>query len=520
MFLLDREGAAPGGIAGHNPADAVSSCYRTGSLHRSRYAMKNLLLPWCLLAPALSLAQPMLVGGNTSPNWTATDINGNSHTLYDYLDQGYTVILDFSATWCPPCASFHQSHVLKNLYEQHGPGTADDNLMVFLIESDDATDLADLNGTGDQSPIDWVTGTPYPIIDAEAVGDVYGVFGFPTIYTICPSRVIATHGYVADMAFMWDQCQVCMHQNADSPHDAALIPTYNEMFCRDASTPLTTTLINVGTTPLTSATIEAVECYDSIVVSTGTWTGSLGTYEAATVDLPAWEDAPPGGQCVFFRITTPDDDAANSTSTNSNFYAMSPGPSGSGITIELLTDGHGDHLAWRLAAAFGDVVDRRDAGELENNTSYTFTYTLGADTCWWFIISNDVVDAIETPGYYRLSSYGETFITHEETWQTIVPGSMFVDQAYFRTTSGVGVPQAIDPAVSVYPNPADVEVMVSGVEPGRRLTVHDATGRIVRSIRSTGQQAVIDIRELRTGMYTVVVSDKDYRSAFPLVVLR
>jgi len=37
--------------------------------------------------------------GTVAPNFTLTDINGNTHTLYDYLDQGKTVVIDFSTTW-------------------------------------------------------------------------------------------------------------------------------------------------------------------------------------------------------------------------------------------------------------------------------------------------------------------------------------------------------------------------------------------------------------------------------------
>jgi hypothetical protein len=346
------------------------------------------------------------------------------------------------------------------------------------------------------------------------------VFGFPTIYTICPSRVIATHGYVADVAFMWDQCATCMHQYADTPHDATLVEGYNDMTCKDPSTPLSITLLNVGTAPLTSATIEVVSCYDSTVVSTGIWSGSLGTYEEAIAELPAWEDAPPGGQCVFYRLLTPDDDAANSVSANQYFYAQSPGPSGTEVTIEILTDDHGDHLAWRLADAFGAVVDRRDAGEMENNTPYSFTYTLGADTCWWFIISNDATDGIASPGYYRLHSYGETFITPSETWQTANPGSLFVDQAYFHTSNGVGMNENAHGAPALFPNPADDQITLSTVDVGTFITMHDATGRFVLGSKAVSPSLVLDVTDLRPGIYSVGFSQQKRRAMTTLVIAR
>src|ERR1700749_3406040 len=84
---------------------------------------------------------------SVAPDFTANDIDGNSHHLYEYLDQGYTVILDFSSAWCPPCWSYHNTNAPETLYEEHAPGTADDKVMVFFIEGEYTTAEAQMRGT-------------------------------------------------------------------------------------------------------------------------------------------------------------------------------------------------------------------------------------------------------------------------------------------------------------------------------------------------------------------------------------
>lgn len=137
--------------------------------------------------------QAQLADGSLAPDFTLTDINGQTHNLYSYLNQGKTVFLDFFATWCGPCWNYHNSGALEGLYEEYGPnGTGE--VMVIAIEADNATTMADLYGTGSNTQGNWVDGTAYPIINSASQNGAYAIAYFPTIYGICPNRQVTEVG--------------------------------------------------------------------------------------------------------------------------------------------------------------------------------------------------------------------------------------------------------------------------------------------------------------------------------------
>ena len=125
----------------------------------------------------------------TAPDFTVTDLNSVQHNLYTWLNAGKVVIVDASATWCGPCWSLHQSHALRDLYNNYGP-PGSDQLRVLFYEADASTTLADLQGNTGSTQGDWLTGTPYPVVNEAPLtlqGSVWWPQGFPTVSLIRPS---------------------------------------------------------------------------------------------------------------------------------------------------------------------------------------------------------------------------------------------------------------------------------------------------------------------------------------------
>lgn len=456
-----------------------------------------------------------LPDGSIAPDWTLTDLDGTEHHLYEYLDSGYTVVIDFSATWCGPCWGYHTSGNLENLYIEHGPAgypnvsaNTTDDVMVFFIEGDQSTTLADLNGTGPNTQGDWVTGTPYPIINDDNIAGPYAIAYWPTIYTICPSRSVQESGQVST-ANHYAVAQACGFAQYDI--DAKVVTVLNpESFCGDEYIPeVTLQSLNTGD-PMTAATITVSQGSNQLI--SYDWTGNLDTYEMDDVTLPAIDAANMiEGQDLEFAVVVADDGDMSNNTMNKGFVKYES----LGLTIQVMTDKYPKETSWKLTNSAGTVIESVSANDYVTKLHlYETEITLPADDCYVFEIKDVYGDGIccgEGEGFYKLiNNAGDVVVTGGDFGK--------IDVISFTGLVPVSTNEIEDlNNFTVYPNPAH-DIATVSFDIASSLTFDVAVVNVLGEqvyTQHLGQLAAghhtadVPVQDLTVGIYFITLTSNN-----------
>ena len=494
--------------------------------------MKKLLLSTAILLAGVS-ANAQLAPGSVAPNFTVTayqpwlstagSASNGSFTLYDYLDQGYTVFLDVSATWCGPCWNYHLNGALEDIYAAHGPSgapgvssTTTDDVMVIWIEGDDQTaDATMLNGSG--SIGNWIEPAAgnqiqFPMANpasalANTINNDYAIAYFPTIYRICPNRIIEEVGQLGASA-LYATVPACPPP-ASAPADvAALSYTGAAVHCEGAYTP-SVQIQNNGTSPLTSATVTITQ--GGTTVSTGTYSGSLSTYGVANVTCSPIANFT--GGAIVCTVTTAGDASAANNAMNTNVAAAANAVS-QYITVNISTDYYASETSWAIKSSTGATVAQGGGNWNDMTTGQPgFTVqapqlvTLNPSQCYTFEITDSYGDGI-------CCAYGDgAYSLVDANGTTIASGGEFgeIDTRAFKT-GALGMDELATIAMNVYPNPASSEVNVSfeATNNDYAVSLMDLQGRVIAAKNMTnlnGTQVVsFSTENVAKGSYIVTVT--------------
>ena len=312
-----------------------------------------------------------LPAGSTAPDFTTTDINGNSINLYSYLDSGYTVILDVSAVWCGPCWSYHTGGALEDLWENHGPAgepgvatTTTDDIVVLWVEGDASTAASLIQGGGN-SQGDWTNGgtVHYPIIDDANIASLYEIGYYPTIYTICPSRKVVESG---SQNTTYSNAQIECPAAIQGINAALIGYTGENEVCGGAGLDVSVDVQNLGTDPLTNFDINVVE--NGNVIASQNFSGSLNTYEITNINFGSINTTSSNIEVV---ITTADANAIDNTIIESINIAQ---PTSQTVEVYLLTDNYASETYLEIVDESGNVI------WTEGNEAIVGNYGTGSET--------------------------------------------------------------------------------------------------------------------------------------------
>ena len=474
--------------------------------------MKKILFSLTVALGLFGSVNAQLPDGTLCPDFTGTDINGNTHNLYSYLDAGYTVVIDVSATWCPPCWSYHQAGTLEDLWMNHGPAggtgvsaSTTDDVIVLWIEGDASTTLADLQGTTAGTQGDWITGTNFPIIDDAAIAQTLGIAYFPTLYTIYPDRYLEESGQ-GGSTYSNISANIGNHTGSTGVDAGLFSYTGETVAC--GSLDVQVLIQNKGTQVLNAGDITVNVSAGGTNIGSATNSTTLAQWETESVSVPATLSS--AATITVEAVATGDVNNGNNSLTQAIGFATA----GSGdLTFTLTLDQYPTETSWEFANSAGSVL-ASGSGYTTNYQVITETLSVPSDDCYSVTIMDSYGDGL---GGAQWGGTDGSWTIVDAAGTTIASGTGdFGDENVDKmqmTTGSVGLNENGINELSIFPNPFTNNATISFNVEGLERTTIEVINTIGQNVQSfdlgtvTGNQLVqLDATELPAGFYLVSIT--------------
>lgn len=495
------------------------------------FAALLLLCLTCILP-----AQQVLEDNDIAQNWTLTDINGQSHTLYDELNQNKVVVLFFFDASVSPCWTYHTTNALQDLHTQYGAG-GKDSVRVFYIESNLSTSVNNIHGNLDSGQPAWmVTGdytqnNPVPIINLEAANSQiftdYRLADYPLVITICPERVIKISGLrtMAQHVEFYNDSTICQRQ-CDCDKDLATLKYYGpNNLCSDHVFHPKVLIQNLGHDTIYHFDV-IIDYYGSSYAPTTpvyrmadtTFDMALAPFDTMLIIFDTYYLHDPGKMKVYTLLTP--NNADKRPDNSAVYYSMHESFSipevDTSIVFKLNTDQYGEEIIWNLKGSSGNILmtggpyaNLPDTGVV----THTFPLHLEKGECYKITIFDTFGDGIccdNGHGSYQLINSDGTIIEQG--------GQNFIEkQVQFRAHDPNFNPTALQlfqiENIDIYPNPAYSDLIINLPYQPKQFVAEmiDINGKIVKMWESDRAKQFIDVTDINAGIYLLnIISDGKY----------
>lgn len=455
----------------------------------------------CTLVSTAAFAQP--ANRFIAPDFTLTDMNGQSHRLYDYLDNDVTVILDMWATWCGPCIGSIPG--LEKIWEEHGfSATGDSTVMILSLESD--------GNTSNEAATVAQYGIATPVFNTgHTISNLYPFSAYPTFFVVCPDRNwhMRVGGIGSDPAPLYDLGGDCMPL-PNTVHDVQTKMSWYEgepSFCRGGSINPGFWVKNLGSQTLNSFDVEVK--LNGNTIATVPQTVNLIQWDGAYVSLNKFSNLQ-STMNLDFVISNPNGVADGNTADNalSIVSDLSDQVPVQPLIVVINTDAYGDETSWKLEDDAGNVVAQGgQAGGYPSSQQTAVPVTLPGIGCYSFKVFDSFGDGMFTGGVELRTLQGNVVAKVEGQFGDEA-GNLFegIDNTAIDESTFIN-------EFTVFPNPfsGTARVALDLVNADQvSMTLVDFSGKTVKAFdfgqKGAGRHDLkLSAEGLSTGMYFLTV---------------
>lgn len=497
--------------------------------------MKKILItfltPLVFCLPAFA----QLEDGSLAPDFTASDMNGDSWNLQSLLDQGKIVVLNFFASWDQTAWQYKESGELQNFYNQFGPSGSDE-VMVLHIESEPLNTSEQLLGpeniTNDpatQTWGNWMSGHSIPIIDQTFIADSFQISYLPTMFMICPNGAVHEVNQISS-AQLFDEFNGLACPQLTVGNDAAVVEVEVLKDCGIDIAQIRVKFQNLGTNVLTGFNYQ-LSGTDQMILDE--WIGNLSPYQYGEILI---ENVGVNESSILaFEILDSDENTGN----NSQFARSDVPISLITLRLELGLDNWPEEVSWEIRNESGEVIF--SDGDFSLPYEYfNDQYTLPALGCYSFYLIDTGGDGLHGSQFGGFDGSCYLYCVNDQdsilstiysydgsyNFSNVLPSSTF-QKVQFLASEELGVSQQDSQYWQFYPNPADANLNIKlpvDFSESATICIYDSAGNLVKSFSLNTNQNIqksieVETMDLSHGIYFLKLASGKKSFSKPFAVI-